>query len=79
MSNDTEDPAKGPASGGETEETRPARRARPCPNCSKLSVDKFYPFCSKRCADVDLHRWLNAAYSVPVVELDDIDPSQFEE
>ena len=48
----------------------PKRRARPCPQCSKLSVEAYYPFCSKRCADIDLNRWLSGSYSVPVVELE---------
>ncbi|MEI2384273.1 DNA gyrase inhibitor YacG [Breoghania sp. JC706] len=52
----------------------PARPPRPCPNCSKLSVDKYYPFCSARCADVDLNRWLSGSYAIPAVELDDVDP-----
>ena len=32
-------------------------RTAPCPICRKPAVDKFRPFCSKRCADVDLNRW----------------------
>jgi endogenous inhibitor of DNA gyrase (YacG/DUF329 family) len=31
-------------------------------------VAAFRPFCSKRCADVDLHRWFSGAYAVPVTE-----------
>jgi endogenous inhibitor of DNA gyrase (YacG/DUF329 family) len=46
--------------------------AKPCPICGKPQVDRFRPFCSRRCADVDLHRWLSGAYSVPVVEEDDV-------
>ena len=44
------------------------RRARPCPICNGLSVKAYHPFCSKRCADVDLHRWLSGGYRIPVVE-----------
>ncbi|MCA1243520.1 DNA gyrase inhibitor YacG [Stappia stellulata] len=54
------------------------RRARPCPECSKLSVEPFYPFCSKRCSDVDLNRWLSGSYSVPVVELEPEDLAELE-
>ena len=36
-----------------------------CPICGKPAVDKFRPFCSSRCADVDLHRWLTGAYVIP--------------
>ena len=41
------------------------RAARPCPICSKMSVDKFHPFCSERCANIDLHRWLGGSYRIP--------------
>ncbi|NVK35839.1 MAG: DNA gyrase inhibitor YacG [Rhodobacteraceae bacterium] len=51
---------------------QPLRRMRPCPICSKLSTQENYPFCSPRCAQVDLHRWLSEGYSIPVVETDDI-------
>ena len=36
-----------------------------CPVCGKPTEQKFRPFCSKRCADVDLGRWLTEAYVVP--------------
>lgn len=36
--------------------------------CSALQVDAYKPFCSKRCADLDLHRWLNGSYAIPAVE-----------
>ena len=45
-----------------------APRLKPCPICGKLSAEQFRPFCSKRCTDVDLHRWLSGVYAVPVVE-----------
>jgi endogenous inhibitor of DNA gyrase (YacG/DUF329 family) len=38
---------------------------RKCPICGKPAVEKFKPFCSKRCADVDLNRWLTGAYVIP--------------
>ena len=37
----------------------------PCPICRKPASADARPFCSKRCADVDLHRWLSGSYSVP--------------
>ena len=40
----------------------------PCAICGKPRVAKFRMFCSKRCADVDLNRWLKGIYAVPVVE-----------
>lgn len=40
-----------------------------CPICGeKPPSDRFRPFCSARCADVDLHRWLGGVYAVPAEE-----------
>ena len=40
-----------------------------CPICKKSDgTEKFRPFCSKRCSDVDLHRWMGGHYAVPAVE-----------
>ncbi len=36
----------------------------PCPTCKKPSVFEFRPFCSKRCADVDLARWFKGDYRI---------------
>jgi endogenous inhibitor of DNA gyrase (YacG/DUF329 family) len=36
-----------------------------CPICKKATVQTFRPFCSKRCADVDLGRWLKGDYAIP--------------
>ncbi len=36
-----------------------------CPICHKETDAKYRPFCSKRCADVDLGRWLTGSYVVP--------------
>jgi endogenous inhibitor of DNA gyrase (YacG/DUF329 family) len=54
-------------------DTRNAPRAPRCPICSKPAEQKFRPFCSKRCADVDLNRWLSGVYAVPVKEEEDED------
>jgi endogenous inhibitor of DNA gyrase (YacG/DUF329 family) len=48
-------------------------RAGKCPNCGKPSEQEFRPFCSKRCRDVDLHRWFSGAYAIPVTEATDED------
>jgi endogenous inhibitor of DNA gyrase (YacG/DUF329 family) len=45
-----------------------AQRQNACPICGKPVVTEFRPFCSRRCADVDLHRWLSGVYAVPVTE-----------
>ena len=51
----------------------PARRRRRCPNCSKPMVMRYRPFCSARCRDLDLGKWLDGSYAVPAVEIDDDD------
>ena len=40
----------------------------PCPTCGKPALEAVKPFCSKRCADVDLQRWLSGTYAIPVAE-----------
>lgn len=42
-----------------------------CPICKAPTNAAYKPFCSKRCADVDLHRWLTGGYAVPAVESED--------
>lgn len=46
---------------------RPKRR-RSCPMCGRPAAQDFLPFCSRRCADMDLGRWLEGAYRIPAVE-----------
>lgn len=36
-----------------------------CPICKKATVPAYRPFCSKRCADIDLGRWLKGDYAIP--------------
>ncbi len=53
---------QGPASGG------PARgtvKGPKCPICGRPTSPDYRPFCTKRCADLDLGRWLKGAYAVP--------------
>ena len=54
------------------------KKSGKCPICKSAASDSFRPFCSKRCADIDLSRWLGGAYSVPVVELDEKDLDELE-
>ncbi|HEY8572822.1 DNA gyrase inhibitor YacG [Phenylobacterium sp.] len=42
-----------------------------CPICRKPAVAEYRPFCSRRCADVDLQKWLTGSYAVPAVESDE--------
>lgn len=50
-------------------------RKKRCPICKiKEPVETYRPFCSKRCADVDLSKWLGGAYAIPSAE----PPDEFE-
>jgi len=42
-----------------------------CPICGAPSEPAYRPFCSRRCADVDLSRWLRGAYAIPAQSADD--------
>jgi len=50
-----------------------------CPICGKATEEKFKPFCSKRCADVDLHHWLSGSYAIPVTEDEEEDEPREED
>lgn len=45
-----------------------------CPICATPASDRYRPFCSKRCADIDLGRWLKGAYAIPTEEPAESDP-----
>ena len=53
-----------------------------CKNCDKPVVDDVKPFCSKRCADIDLGRWLKGGYVIPgrdgeaVIPANDVNPDE---
>jgi len=54
----------------------PMSQRRTCPICKRPlekseAARRFQPFCSKRCADIDLGRWLKGAYAIPAVEADE--------
>lgn len=44
------------------------RGRRVCPICGKPRDPRYDPFCSRRCADIDLHRWLKGSYVIPGAE-----------
>lgn len=44
-----------------------------CPICQKPADEKYRPFCSKHCADVDLARWFKGSYAVPSTDPEDIE------
>lgn len=53
-----------------TGDPKPISKAR-CGICGKPVVAEFRPFCSARCKQIDLGRWLNETYRVPAVEQDE--------
>jgi uncharacterized protein len=65
-------PDRGP---GPAREKGPAREekgsakgkgsAKKCPICGKPATTASHPFCSERCRDVDLNRWLSNSYAIP--------------
>ncbi len=51
-----------------------------CPICKKAPTDpKYRPFCSRRCADVDLQRWMSGAYAIPGEQVDPAPTSREED
>jgi len=52
---------------------RAPKAGRRCPICSRPASPEAQPFCSPRCRDVDLHRWLSGSYVIPAAEGDEDD------
>lgn len=42
-----------------------------CPICGRPTLETCRPFCSKRCSEVDLGRWITGAYAIPADDDDD--------
>ena len=57
-------------------ENKPLTSTGKCPICGKPAEPQYRPFCSRRCADVDLNRWLTGNYAIPVVESEPDDPDE---
>jgi len=55
----------------------PKSAVKKCPNCQNFTVPKYRPFCSSRCAHIDLSKWFNESYRVSAVEIDDFDEDEF--
>jgi len=45
-----------------------------CPICARGSDARYKPFCSRRCADVDLGKWLTGGYAIPAQAIEDENP-----
>ena len=54
------------------------RPVRPCPICGRPSSQQFHPFCSARCADIDLNRWLTGGYVIPAEPAEEEDLAALE-
>jgi endogenous inhibitor of DNA gyrase (YacG/DUF329 family) len=52
-------------SGGSPQEKKLPDAERKCPICGKPATRDHLPFCSRRCANVDLNRWLSGNYAIP--------------
>jgi endogenous inhibitor of DNA gyrase (YacG/DUF329 family) len=63
-------PAKPP---GDARAGKPKGATKPCPICGKPATEASRPFCSERCRDVDLNRWLSDSYKIPAARDDDED------
>ena len=46
-----------------------------CPICGKETDPKYRPFCSRRCADIDLGHWLKGDYAIPAESDETEDPA----
>ncbi len=49
--------------------------AAKCPICGKPTDARLKPFCSRRCADVDLNQWFKGGYAIPGAPADPTSPS----
>jgi endogenous inhibitor of DNA gyrase (YacG/DUF329 family) len=61
------------------EDSREMRPDKPCPICGKAAEAAWRPFCSKRCGNVDLGRWLGGRYAIPGEPADVVAESEVDE
>jgi endogenous inhibitor of DNA gyrase (YacG/DUF329 family) len=47
-----------------------------CPICARTTAPAYRPFCSRRCADIDLGRWLKGGYAIPASDEDAPDEAE---
>ncbi len=72
-------PSDAPAPDAPATDAGRAGARKSCPTCGKPAVAAHRPFCSRRCADLDLGRWLKGDYRIPAVEPPDGFDEGFEE
>jgi len=66
-------PPESPGAGSAEAKGAPKGKEKPCPICGKPAAETSRPFCSERCRDVDLNRWLSNSYAIPAARDDDED------
>jgi endogenous inhibitor of DNA gyrase (YacG/DUF329 family) len=66
-------PATTKAAPAKSSPAKPSLANKPCPICGKPATEASHPFCSERCRDVDLNRWLSNSYVIPAARSDDED------
>ncbi|MGI9352392.1 MAG: DNA gyrase inhibitor YacG [Rhizobiaceae bacterium] len=42
----------------------PLRKPVGCPSCQRNSMRDYYPFCSERCQELDLHKWFSGSHVI---------------
>ena len=62
-----------------TDASNPSPPATPCPICGKPASARHKPFCSQRCATIDLARWITGTYRVPTDETPEDAPQRGED
>jgi len=62
-----------------TDASNPSPPAKPCPICGKPASERHKPFCSQRCATIDLARWITGTYRVPTDETPEDAPQRGED
>jgi endogenous inhibitor of DNA gyrase (YacG/DUF329 family) len=66
-------PAEPPKGAGPGQKGSAKGPGKPCPICGKPALEASRPFCSERCRDVDLNRWLSNSYAIPGAKDEDED------
>jgi endogenous inhibitor of DNA gyrase (YacG/DUF329 family) len=72
-------PKRRPATDKKSKGRKAAQPPAKCPICGEPAVPEYFPFSSKRCAEVDLNRWLTGRYFIPAVESEPDDDTAADE
>ena len=70
--------ARNKTKAGGTTDTAVGQSRRRCPICRKPAKQRYRPFCSQRCADVDLGRWIGGDYRIPGAPANALNPTEEE-